>query len=332
MTRSHPPEPIRWGILGTGNIAGLFAEGLAAAQDAQLVAVGSRSEESATTFAERFNIPRRHGSYQALAEDPEVDVVYVSTPHPLHWQNCLALIAQNKAVLCEKPFAINGGQAEQVIAAAREKGTFLMEAMWTRYIPATVRAREMVMDGTVGEVRMIQADFGFRAPPEPESRLFSKALGGGSLLDVGIYPLSLASMLLGPDPVDVIASAHLGSTGVDEQAAMVLKYDSGQLAVCSSALRVNTPIEATIIGTLGSIRIHSPFYRSTGITLKRGDKEDYFNVPLRGNGYNYEAEEVGRCLRAGQLESATMPLDETLALMRLMDRIRAQWSLRYPGE
>mgnify|MGYP001818713663 CR=1 FL=1 len=323
---------VRWGILGTGAIARQFALGLQDAQHAQLVAVGSRSAHRAAAFAADFNAPRRHESYEGLAEDSSVDVVYVATPHPMHSDNCLLLIAHGKAVLCEKPFTLNAAQAGQVIAAARSQGTFLMEAMWTRFIPAVVKAMALVSDGVIGDIRMVQADFGFRAPPDPMSRLLNKDLGGGSLLDVGMYPLSLTSMLLGAQPEQVVASAHLGETGVDEQAVVVLRYPGGELAVCSSAVRTNTPIEATIMGTEGSIRLHAPFYRSPGLTLRRGEHKEYFSLPLRGNGYNYEAEEVGRCLQQGLLESPIMPLDESLALMALMDTVRAQWQLRYPDE
>ncbi len=325
-------QAIRWGILGTGNIAHQFAQGLAHAGDATLVAVGSRDSRTAKAFADSFGIPRRHASYEALARDPDIDVVYVSTPHPMHRDNSILLLEQGKAVLCEKPFTINAEQAQEVIDLARRRGVFLMEAMWTRYIPAVVRARQLIAEGAIGEIRMVQADFGFRAPLNPHSRLFDKALGGGALLDVGIYPLSLASMVLGPSPQEIVSTAELGKTGVDEQSAVLLKYAGGQIALCSCAVRTNTRIEATFMGTEGSIRLHSPFFKSSELTIIRGEQQENIALPLRGNGYNYEADEVGRCLRAGAVESPTMPLDETLALMRLMDRIRAQWGLRYPGE
>ncbi|MDA0337465.1 MAG: Gfo/Idh/MocA family oxidoreductase [bacterium] len=325
-------EPIRWGILGTGSIAHQFARGLADTPDAALVAVGSRSSATANTFGDEFNIPRRHACYADLAADDGVDAVYVSTPHPMHKDNSILLLEHGKAVLCEKPFTINADQARAVIDVARQRDVFLMEAMWTRYLPAVVRARELIAEGAIGDVRMIQADFGFRAGINPQGRLFNPDLGGGALLDVGIYVLSMASMVLGPHPLDIMSATHIGETGVDEQSGMVLAYPDGQLAVLSCAVRTSTPIEARILGTEGSILLHGPFFKCGALTVKRGGAEERLDLPLEGNGYNYEAAEVGRCLRDGLRESDVMSLDETLALMELMDTIRAQWGLTYPME
>jgi predicted dehydrogenase len=322
----------RWGILGTGNIASQFARGLAELDDAELVAVGSRTADSAEAFGERFGAPRRHDSYAALASDPEVDAIYVATPHPLHHDNTIMGLEAGKAVLCEKPFAINAGQAEQMIATARTRGVFLMEAMWTRFLPHMVRLRELLAAGVIGEVRMLQVDFGFRTSFNPQGRLFDPALGGGALLDVGIYPVSLASMIFGT-PERVTGMAHLGETGVDEQSAMIFGYAGGRLALLSQAIRTNSPHEALLLGTAGKIRVHSSWWKQTTITLSvDGKPDEVIDVPTAGNGYNYEAAEVGRCLRAGLTESAVMPLDETLAIMRSLDEVRAQWGLRYPGE
>ena len=325
-------EPIRWGILGTGNIAHQFARGLADTPDATLVAVGSRRIERANTFGDEFNIPRRHASYEELAADGEVDAVYVSTPHPMHKDNSILLLEHDKAVLCEKPFTINAGEAKAVIDVARQRDIFLMEAMWTRYVPAVIRARELIAEGAIGDVRMIQADFGFRAGINPEGRLFNPDLGGGALLDVGIYVLSMASMVLGPHPVDVMSATHIGETGVDEQSGMILSYPDGELAVLSCAVRTSTPTEARIFGTEGSMLLHSPFFKCGALTVKRGGEEEFIDLPLQGNGYNYEAAEVGHCLRHGLKESHVMSLEETLALMELLDTIRAQWGLTYPME
>ena len=324
-------DPIRWGILATGRIAGVFARGLADA-GAELAAVGSRRQETADAFGDQFQVPRRHASYEALAADPEVDVVYVSSPHPMHCENTLLLLEHGKAVLCEKPFTINAAEARRAIVEARRRELFLMEAMWTRFIPAVARVRELIAEGAVGEPRMVQADFGFRAHLNPEGRLFNPDLGGGGLLDIGIYVLSLASMVFGPRPKDVASTAHLGETGVDEQAGMTLRWPGGELAVLSCAVRTSTPGEARIFGTEGSLLLHGPFFKCSTLTLKRGDEEERLEIPVEGNGYNYQALEVERCLREGRLESETMPLDESLALMELMDRLRAQWGLVYPTE
>jgi predicted dehydrogenase len=325
-------EPIRWGILGTGNIAHQFARGLADTPDATLVAVGSRSIDTANTFADEFDIERRHPTYEELADDDGVDAVYVSTPHPFHRDNSILLLEHGKAVICEKPFTINAGDAKAVIDVARQRDVFLMEAMWTRYLPAVVRARELIAEGAIGDVRLVQADFGFRAGINPEGRLFNLALGGGALLDVGIYVISMASMILGPRPSRVASTTQIGETGVDEQSAFLLQYPGGELAVLSCAVRTGTAVEARIFGTEGSILLHGPFFKCGALTVKRGGEEEHIDLPLEGNGYNYEAAEVGRCLRAGLKESDVMPLDETLALMELMDSIRAQWGLSYPME
>ena len=325
-------EPIRWGILGTGNIAHQFARGLADTADATLAAVGSRSAATADAFGDEFGIPRRHATYQDLASDDAIDAVYVSTPHPYHKDNSILLLEHGKAVLCEKPFTINAGEAKVVIDVARQRDVFLMEAMWTRYVPAVVRARKLINEGAIGDVRMVQADFGFRAGVNPEGRLFNPSLGGGALLDVGIYVSSFASMVLGPKPSEVVSTTQIGETGVDEQSAMLLKYPGGEIAVLSCAVRTGTAVEARIFGTDGPITFHSPFFKSAAITVKRGGDEERIELPLQGNGYNYEAAEVGRCLRADLRESDVMPLDETLALMELLDSIRAQWGLTYPME
>ena len=326
-------EPIRWGILGTGNIAGSFATGLQSVEDAELVAVGSRTQDSADAFGDRFDIARRHAGYDALADDPDVDVVYIATPHSYHMENSILCLEAGKAVLCEKPFAMNTGEAEKIIHCAREKSIFLMEAMWTRFLPAVVQVRQWLSEGAIGEVRMLSADFGFRTNVNPDGRLFNPALGGGGLLDVGIYPVSLASLVFAEQPSRISGLADIGDTGVDEQGAMVLGYDDGQIAVLYCAVRTSTPMEAIIMGTEGSIRIASPFWKATSATLSVNGKDPVqVDMPFAGNGYNYEAAEVDRCLRAGLLENDTMPLEETLDIMRTLDRIRAHWGLRYPAD
>ncbi len=354
---------IRWGILSTGKIARAFAEGLRALPDARLVAVASRQQETAERFGREFNVPRCYGSYEALAQDPEVDVVYIGTPHTFHKENTLLCLEAGKAVLCEKPFAINVREAEEMIRVARARGLFLMEAMWTRFLPAFAKLRALLDAGAIGEVRMLTADFGFRAPFDPQSRLFNPTLGGGALLDIGIYPVALAAAIFGP-PEQIVSQAYLGETGVDEQNAIVLSYAGGRQALLASSFRVTLPTEAQVIGTRGRIHIHSPMFRPEQLTLypegpwppplsrlparlkrlgrtlrldrwwarlRKGPSRTWY-LPLEGNGYNYEAAEVMRCLRAGALESPIMPLDETLQIMRTLDAIRAQWGLVYPME
>ncbi len=325
-------DTIRWGILGPGRIARKFAAGLAVLEDAELVAVGSRSQENADRFGDEFNVPRRHASYEALADDPEVDAVYVATPHPFHKANSILCLEAGKAVLCEKPFTINASEAEEVIDVARDRGVFLMEAMWTRFVPAIVKVREWLAAGAIGDVRMLAADFGFRGGRDPKGRLFNPELGGGALLDVGIYPVSLASMIFGGPPERIASLAHLGETGVDEEAGIVFRYEGGRIAVLHTAISVTTGHGAHVMGTGGSIEIAPPFWKAERVVLRTAAGEERVELPLTGNGYNYEAAEVMDCLRAGRTESDAMPLDETLSIMETLDEVRRQWGLTYPME
>ncbi|MDI1477239.1 Gfo/Idh/MocA family oxidoreductase [Polyangium sp. y55x31] len=323
---------IRWGILGTGSIAAKFAAGLGFVEGAELAAVGSRSRATAEAFGDRFGIPRRFASYEDLACAPDLDVIYVATPHVFHHAHTLLCLHAGKAVLCEKPFTINAQEAHELVAYARQRGLFLMEAMWTRFFPALERLRSILAAGTIGEARMLMADIGFSAPFDPTNRLFDPALGGGALLDLGVYPVSLSSMLFGR-PSRITALAHLGQTGVDEQAGIVLAHGEGQLSVLTAAIRTATPCEAKILGTRGQIEIAAPFWYPHLMTLRVGDgPPERIESPFVGNGYNHMAAEVGRCLRSGKLESDTMPLAESVAIMETLDAIRAQWGLRYPGE
>jgi len=325
-------KTIRWGIVGLGGIARAFAEGLGAIDDAELVACASRSEDKTNAFAEKWNVPHAHVGYEALARDPDVDAVYVATAHPFHKDNTILCLENGKAVLCEKPFTVNAREAEAVISVARAGKVFLMEAIWSRFLPHVRKAVEIIDAGTIGEVRMLQADFAFRSGWNPEGRLLNPALAGGGLLDVGIYTVSLASMLFGGAPNEIRSLSHIGETGVDEQAAMLFGYDGGALAVLSCGVRVSSPHEVTIMGTEGRIRLHAPWWRPSKLTLTTKDGDEPIEPPHTGNGYNYEAIEVGRCLREGLLESPIVTLDETLSIMKTLDEIRGQWGLTYPME
>lgn len=323
---------LRWGIIGTGAIAKLFAQGLKDSRTGVLHAVGSRSQATADAVGREHGAKRCYGNYDGVVGDNEVDAIYVATPHSMHRENSILALKAGKPVLCEKPFAINAAEAREVIALARKKKLFLMEAMWTRFFPVMGKVRELVAEGAIGDIRMIEADFGFRTEIEADGRLFDPQFGGGSLLDVGIYPLSFASMLLGKAE-RIATMADIGTTGVDEQAAFVLGYAEGRLAICTSAVRTDTPQEASVIGTTGYLRIDSPFWRPSSMTLFRGGKaESRFELPYRGNGYTYEADEVAECLAAEKLESEVMPLRETIELMETMDAVRREWGLRYPME
>ena len=325
-------EIIHWGILGTGNIATSFATGVATMQDAKLAAVGSRRMATANAYGDRFHIARRYASYEELVQDPVIDVVYIATPHSAHLENMLLCFEAGKPVLCEKPFTINADEARVAIDRARQAKLFVMEATWMRFTPLIQELRKLLADGAIGDVRMVNADFGIRVDFDPSFRLFDPALGGGGLLDVGIYPLSLAQMILGT-PTQVTGLAELGKTGVDEQSAAVFGYAGGQLAVLHSAICTETPQEATIVGTKGWIRIHAPWWMPEAMTIQlSGESPRQVNIPFGANGYTFEAAEVHRCLRAREVESPMMPLSETIAVMETMDALRRQWGLRYPME
>ncbi|GAB4574869.1 MAG: Gfo/Idh/MocA family oxidoreductase [Anaerolineae bacterium] len=325
-------ERFRWGILATGNISTSMAAALQAMPEAEMIAVGSRSQASADAFGEKWGIPHRYASYEAVAADPEVDVIYIGTPHSHHYENMLMCLEAGKHVLCEKAFTLNARQAQECIDLARRKGLFLMEAMWMRFIPAIAQVRDWVAANQIGDVRLISADFCFPLAYDPAHRLYDPALGGGALLDLGIYPISFTTMLLGL-PDQMTGHAHLSPTGVDEMDTFTFVYDSGASAQLSCSMRLAKPQEAIVAGTEGYIRVHEPFFRPDRLTLAiAGQEPQTVTRPFSGNGYAHEVAEVHACLRTGRTESAIMPLDETLALMRLMDDLRADWGVRYPGE
>ncbi len=323
---------IRWGILATGNIAASLAEALNAATDAALVAVASRRQERAEVFGDRWGIPRRYGAYADLAADPDVDVIYIATPHSEHATDITLCLEAGKHVLCEKAFTLNAAEATEAVALARGKGLFLMEAMWMRFFPAMEQLRRWLHQGLLGSIRLLQADFCFHLPYDPAHRLYDPALGGGALLDLGIYPLSLASMVMGP-PESATGHAHLAPSGVDDLDSIFLSYADGARAMLSCSQRIYRPREAFIVGTDGYVKIHDIFFRPDRLTLHlRGQRPEDHHFPIAGNGYGYEVAEVHRCLRAGRTESALMPLDETIRLMQLMDELRAAWGVVYPRE
>jgi predicted dehydrogenase len=326
-------EKLQWGILGTGKIAHKFAEALAMLPDAHLAAVGSRSRETADNFGDRWQIPRRHATYEKFMQDDEVDVVYVATPHPLHRENTLGCLRTGKAVLCEKPFAMHAAEAQEMIDLAKEKKLFLMEAMWTRYFPVMRKVRSLLAEGVLGEVRSLLVDFAFHAEYDPSGRLFNRALGGGALLDLGVYPVSLASLVFNGPPREIVSLAKLGATGVDEQAAAIFGYADGRQALMTFSFLYDSTSEVHIEGVKGRLRIHTPWWHPDTITWTHGDgREEIICLPYIGNGYAHEAQEVMECLRAGRLESAEMPLEETLNIMKTMDAMRAQWGLRYAAD
>jgi len=323
---------IRWGILGTGRIARDFAEGLRATPDAVLAAVGSRSIDSAQAFARDFDVPLALGAYEALVDAPDIDIVYIATPHPMHAANTLLALRAGKAVLCEKPFAMNRREAGEMVALARAKRLFLMEAMWTRFMPSLAAVQRVIASGEIGSVTQVHADFGFVATQDPAHRVNDPLLGGGALLDLGIYPLSIACALLGRVET-VQAQAIMGDTGVDLTTAFTMRHAGGTLSVCSCSLRARGPGELIVSGTLGSVRMHRMFHMTESVTVDLLDGTTRsIATPWLGNGYTHEAIEAGRCLREGLLESPVMSHDDTLSIMGLLDTIRQQIGLRYPSD
>lgn len=322
----------KWGILGTGKIARRFMQAMSYVPDAEVVAVGSRSLETAKQFGRQFGIPNCYGSYEDVLHDPAVEVVYIATPHNLHAENTLATLQAGKHVLCEKPFAVNAKQAEQVIQLARQTNRFVMEGMWTRCFPVMQEVVRRVRDGQIGTVRYLQADFGFQPPFNPESRLFSPHLAGGALLDVGIYPIAFAFQFLG-EPSQVVSTVTCGQTGVDELEGILLRYDSGAIAVLSASIQVNTPRQAFLCGTKGMVHFPAPWWKPSEAFWVRPDgTQEHLLYPYEGDGLQFEIRHVQACLQQGKHESPLMPLEESLRILRLMDRLRAEWGVRYPFE
>ncbi|MGC5013101.1 Gfo/Idh/MocA family protein [Streptosporangium sp. DT93] len=325
-------KPIKWGILATGGIAATFTEDLKLLPDAEVVAVGSRSEASARAFADRHGIPRAHGSWAELAADPDVDIVYVANTQNAHHDAVRTCLEGGKAVLCEKAFTLNRAEAARLVDLARERGLFLMEAMWTRCIPAIRTIMELVEGGALGPVATVHADFGFSVSVPPDHRLRNPALGGGALLDVGVYPVSFAHMVLGA-PAGVRSWARLTPEGVDENTGVLLGYDSGAVALLSCGITTHSPVAASISGPLGRIEVPAPFFRPDTFVLHRVEGEpETFHVPFEGKGMLHEAAEAMRCMREGLLESPLMPWQATLDVMATLDEVRAQVGVRFPGE
>ena len=317
--------------MGPGAIAVGFADAMRLVDDGEIVAVASRSPERADTFGDQFGVPARYDSYAALGDDPNVDVVYVATPQSRHAPDTLAVLQMGKPVLCEKPFALNARLARQMVDESRARGLFLMEAIWSRYLPSYRAIVDVLGAGRIGEPLLVEADFGFRRPFDPEDRLFRLDLGGGGLLDLGIYPLQLCSLVLGY-PEHAAAEGVIGETGVDEQVAAVLRHPGGGLGVIKAALRVGMTCTARISGTDGSIDIPALMHCPNAITVNTVAGSERIDCSYEGNGLRFEIEEVHRCLAAGETESPTMPLNETLVLATTLDSIRDQIGLVYPGE
>ena len=325
-------EKLRWGIIGTGLIADLFVTDLLA-NGFTVSAVGSRTEGSAAAFAERFGIPTAHASYEALVADPEVDVVYVATPHPYHVANATIALEAGKHVLVEKPFTLNATEAASIVDLAEKNNLVVLEAMWTRFLPHMIRLRELIAEGVIGDVRTVIADHNQNLPSDPKHRLQDPHLGGGALLDLGIYPISFAWDMLGA-PSSVSAIAAKTPTGVDRQTAVVLGYADGQQALIHTALDTAGPNAASVIGTKGWVAIDRVFYEPTAFTVYDLDGAivERYESSVSDRGMQYQAAELERIVAAGLLAGDMLPPRETVGIMTTLDEIRAQIGLVYPGE
>lgn len=324
---------VRWGVLATGGMAARFVEDLVRMPGAEVVAVASRTEASAKNFADRFGIPRAYGDWASLAADEDVDVVYVATPHSAHRAAAGLCIEAGKPVLCEKPFTLNAAEAQELVELARARGTFLMEAMWMYCHPAVRRIAELVREGAIGEIRTVQADFGLAGPFDAGHRLRDPALGGGALLDLGVYPVSFAHLLLG-EPDRVQADALLSPEGVDLNTGMLLGWtEQGATALLSCSITAGTPVSASVTGTAGRIDVPDGFFSPERFVLHREGKEpEEFLFEGPRDSLEHEAAEVMRAVRAGGTESPLVPLDGTLAVMRTLDAVRERIGVRFPGE
>jgi predicted dehydrogenase len=308
--------------MGGGAIAAAFLSDLALSETGRGVAIGSRRMETALSFAERFELPNRHGSYEALVADPEVDVVYVATPSSFHFENVRLALRAGKPVLVEKPFTVDAAQARELVALARAEGLFLMEAMWTRFLPHIGAIRELLAEGALGRIVTVTADHGQHFADE-RHRVFLPELGGGALLDLGVYPVSFASMILGT-PERVLSAVTPAYSGVDGQTSMLFSYAGGAHALLTCTLSAKSPTRAAIVGTDARIEVDGNFYRPSSFSLiTRSGRRTRWRERHEGNGLRHQAEEVARCLREGSLESPLMGLDESVSIMETMDAVLA---------
>lgn len=326
---------IKWGIIGLGHIAKKFAADLMLSDDAILYGVAARDssllpggQTRAKIFAKTYQAEKHFDSYASLAADPNVDIVYIATPHTFHFEHTMMCLEQGRAVLCEKPMGINAEQVQLMKEQAQKKEIFLMEAIWTRFIPAIEKYMELLQENVIGDVLNLEADFGFKANTDPNKRLFNKALGGGSLMDVGIYPVYLSLLTLGV-PSIINATAQMTTTEVDAQCQMIFNYKNSVSAHLASSIESDTPTEALIKGTKGSIKLHTRFHHPRKITLEIGDVKEEINLDYRGNGYIHEIEEVHRCLWNNETESHKLTLQTSLELSQILDGVKDAIGLEY---
>jgi predicted dehydrogenase len=323
---------VRWGIIGPGKIAARLADSFSLVRNARVTAVASRDVGRAEAFAVKYSIPSVYGSYHQLANDPEVDIVYVATPHSFHHEQSLLAVRHGKAVLCEKPMTLNFRQTSELVKEARGRSVFLMEAMWSRFFPALIKAEELIRHGSIGALKFMSSDFGFAAPYNPEGRVFNPDMGGGSWLDVGVYPLFLTLWLMGK-PDRLSSFARLSPTGADETVSALFNYTDGRIAHLLSSVVADSPKEAIILGTEGRITLHSAWHKSDRVTLRlNSGTEEVFSFPHEGNGFEYQVRHVTECLQKGLTESPLMTHGLSLAMAEVSDEVRRQCGIRYPAD
>lgn len=320
----------RWGIIGLGKIANKFAQDIQLIPNAEVYAVASSSKERAKAFAEKYQATLAFGSYEAISKCEELDAIYIATPHTGHCENTLMCLENKIPVLCEKPFAMNTREVKMMIESAKQNDIFLMEALWTQFIPAYQKMQRVIRKGMIGEVINLRADFSFPAPFLPEQRAYNRDLGGGALLDIGIYPVFFALSILGK-PEKIKAIATFGKTNVDESCFMIFKYPDDQMAILDCSFKVKTNVEAYIYGEEGSIYLPTRFHHPTrmSVQLYSGESHD-ISIPYQGNGYYHEAIEVMNCIKEGKKESDLMPLNQSMNLIETLDWVRKEAGIVYP--
>ncbi|SDS15619.1 Predicted dehydrogenase [Formosa sp. Hel1_31_208] len=322
------PKTINWGIIGLGKIAHKFAQDLNAIENVQLYAVASRNQDIATDFANRYNAKRAYGDYNSLALDPNIDAVYIATPHVFHKANSILCLNQKKAVLCEKPFAMNGNEVEDMITAAQTNNVLLMEALWTYFLPHYQFVLKQVREKTFGEIQKLEVDFGFKPEMDMASRLFNKSLGGGSLLDIGIYPIFAALSTLG-EPIKIESTATFLENGIDTSCQMLFTYKHGTTAQLKSTLMEQIPTEAIFYCDKGIIKINSYFNEPSNVTLIEDGKTTTFDFDNTTNGFSFEIVHFNELIRQQKTESDIMTFDFSRKLMHLLDTVRSQIGLNY---
>lgn len=324
-------QKMKWGIIGCGGIAGDFTESLRTLEGAELFAVASRTPGKAADFAKKHKVDLSYDTYEALLANPSVEIVYVATTHNFHYDNVLQCLKAGKHVLCEKVFTINAAQAQHLWDVAQEKGLFLMEAMWTRFLPATKELMKIIEQGTIGEVMFLKADFSFKTKKDLTGRFYNLKLAGGSMMDQGIYPISYASMVFGQQPKGIMATSAMSETGIDERSTELFDYGHGKCAELTTSIAYYNRRFLLIAGTKGSIEVNNFFSATTFDVIVDGETTTY-DYPYVATGKGYEAQEVMDCILAGKKQSSIMPMDETVAIMATIDDIRQQIGLTYTDD